>query len=385
MKNNNIKYLLLSSSLSDLANWVYRITILSYVVETYNSAFSSSLVSLMMVLPSVLLGYFAGKVADTRNKKHIMVLSDVARILLIGFFLLPESVSFLLVLLVSSVAVFSDICEDAIVPELAGGNDLARINSIYSFVSSAIMIVGPSVGGMIAAYCSKGQTLIIIVGLLAVSLFLRVLIQYEEKAASVKEDFHCSSFREVSRYVFSQKKLGAIVSSTGMVAFAGGMMNSLLILFVYQILGRNSADYGVMLSIKGVAMTVFSLLLVRWTSQMNCEQWYPVSILGMGLATTLLPINRIWPLTIALQSFNAIFNIVFSVTRKTIIQQTCAPEKLGRFFGFMSVVSNVASVISLVIFGCITDFIGVATSLLIGGGIILLAGFIALRSCKTHC
>lgn len=376
-------YLLFSSSLSDLANWIYRITVLTYVVEKYNSAFSSSLVSLMMVMPSVALGYFAGKVADSKNKKLIMACSDTIRILLIGMFLLPEQVSILVVLIISSVAVFADVCEDSILPELASGNDLARINSIYSFISSAIMIVGPSVGGLVAANCSKEQSLIIIAFLLLLALSLRALIRYQAHQDNAKSIATQSSFRDVYRYVASQKTLKGIVSSTGMIAFAAGMMNSLLILFVYQVLGKNSADYGLMLSVKGAAMTVFSLLLVRWSKKMDCKKMYVVSTLGMGLATLLLPINRIWILTIALQSINAIFNIIFSVTRKTLIQKFCDPEKLGRFFGFMSVISNVASVASLLIFGCITDTIGVTSSLLIGGIIILLAGAVVLWNMRS--
>lgn len=109
-------------------------------------------------------------------------------------------------------------------------------------------------------------------------------------------------------------------------------MNSLLIVFVYQVLGKNSADYGVMLSIRGVAMTIAALLLTKWSQKMDCETLYVSSIIGMGIALLLFPINRIWTFSIVIQSVNAIFNIVYSVTRKTLIQQICEAEKMGRFW-----------------------------------------------------
>lgn len=381
MTNKNVIYLLLSSGLSDLANWIYRITVLSYVVEKYNTAFSSSLVTLMMVMPSVVLGYCAGKIADSRNKKIVMVSSDIIRIILIGMFHLPEKYSFIFVLLVSSVAVFSDVCEDSIIPELVEENLLAQTNSAYSLISSAIMIVGPIIGGLTATYCSKTQSLAIIISLLLIAGCMRVLIKYNPQKVKIKtKGQQLSSFLDVCDYVISDKKLNNIIRSTGLIAFAGGMLNSLLLVFVYQVLGRNSADYGIMLSIKGLAMTISALLLVKWSKKMDCEMLYVSSIIGMGVALLLFPINRIWILSIAIQAFNAIFNIVYSVTRKTLIQQICEPEKMGRLFGFLAVVGNIASVISLVVFGSITDYIGVTKSLLIGGVIVLYAGIATLRN-----
>lgn len=383
MTNKNIVKLLTASSFSDLANWIYKITILTYVIEKYNSAFSSSLLSLMMVMPSVLFGYLAGQLADSKNKKFIMVFSDISRILLIGILYLFDFNSYIVVLLVSSVAVFSDVCEDSILPELAKEDELAQINSVYSLVSSIIMIGGPTIGGLIATSLSKEHSTVIVLFLLLIAVFTRMLITYKKSQVQVPQlTKNMISCFDVFRCVKNQK-LKSIVTTTGMIAFAGGMLNSLLLLFIYNILGKNSTDYGILLSIKGVAMTITATVLLKLSTKMDCKKMYALSIIGMSIALILFPLNRNWTLSIALQAINAAFNIIYSVTRKTLIQQNCELTIIGRFLGGISVVGNTSSIISLIVFGCITDHIGIEASLLIGGVIVLIAGIISMHDIRN--
>lgn len=379
MTNRNVAKLLIASSFSDLANWIYKITILTYVIERYNSAFSSSLLSLMMVMPAVLFGYLAGQLADSKNKKTIMVFSDLSRILLIGILCLFEFSSFIIVLFVSTVAVFSDVCEDSIVPELAKEDELAQINSVYSLVSSIIMIGGPTIGGLIAAHLAKEHSTIIVLILLLIAMFIRTSITYKKPKGTIRQ----LPKNKISGFdVFccvKNSKLKNIVITTGLIAFAGGMLNSLLLLFVYNILGKNSTDYGIMLSVKGAAMTITATILLKLASKMDGKKMYTLSIVGMGVALIIFPLNKNWPLAIALQATNAAFNIVYSVTRKTLIQQNCELTTIGRFLGSISVVGNISSIISLIVFGCLADYIGIEVSLLVGGIVVLSAGVISMN------
>ena len=98
----------------------------------------------------------------------------------------------------------------------------------------------------------------------------------------------------------------------------------------------------------------------------------------MGFALFFFSICRIWILSIVIQCINAICNLAFSVTRKTLIQQNCDPAFMGRFFGTLVVISNIASVLSLIVFGGVADIIGVATSFQIGALLIIASSIIAI-------
>lgn len=380
MKNKNIVILLASSSVSDIANWIYRISVLTYVVNKYNSAFSSSLVSILMVLPSVILGFWAGKVADANNKKHIMIISDIIRIAMMFFMIFMSNLGIIIILIVSSAAVFADVCEDTIVPELVEKKDLARLNSVYSFISSGLMIVGPIIGGIVATYLTTISTLILLITLLTVAVLIRALLNYSlQKSESSKEITAASkSFIDIMSYARKKPTLLSILSSTGLVSLSAGMLNALLIIFVCQILGKDSTDYGVLLSAKGMAMTIASVFLIGIINKLNNKKLYISSLAGMGFALFFFSICRIWILSIVIQCINAICNLAFSVTRKTLIQQNCDPAFMGRFFGTLVVISNIASVLSLIVFGGVADIIGVATSFQIGALLIIASSIIAI-------
>ena len=380
MKNKNIVILLASSSVSDIANWIYRISVLTYVVNKYNSAFSSSLVSILMVLPSVILGFWAGKVADANNKKHIMIISDIIRIAMMFFMIFMSNLGIIIILIVSSAAVFADVCEDTIVPELVEKKDLARLNSVYSFISSGLMIVGPIIGGIVATYLTTISTLILLITLLTVAVLIRALLNYSlQKSESSKEITAASkSFIDIMSYARKKPTLLSILSSTGLVSLSAGMLNALLIIFVCQILGKDSTDYGVLLSAKGMAMTIASVFLIGIINKLNNKKLYISSLAGMGFALFFFSICRIWILSIVIQCINAICNLAFSVTRKTLIQQNCDPAFMGRFSGTLVVISNIASVLSLIVFGGVADIIGVATSFQIGALLIIASSIIAI-------
>lgn len=147
--NNNIKKLIVSSTVSDIGNWINRIAVLTMVLEIYNKTSSTSIVSIAMTMPTLLFGFWAGKLADEGNKKKIMLISDGVRAILGCLLIMFPRYVVAIVFGMSSFAVFSDICEDSIVPELADKEKLGEINSIYSTISSMIMIVGPSIAGIL--------------------------------------------------------------------------------------------------------------------------------------------------------------------------------------------------------------------------------------------
>ena len=387
IRNKNVWILILSSGISDIANWIYRIAVLNYAVTVYNTAFSSSVVSLLMILPSVLFGFYAGKLADSKNKKHIMLVCDAIRILMVIALGITMDIGILFILLISSAAVFADVCEDSILPELASKDELPKINSIYSFLSSGLMIVGPVIGGLVSTYLSVSNTIILIVCLLVCAGIIRSLLKYHCKQHDKMADkeHNTRTLVDVFRVVRRNRVLNSVLSTVGIVSLASGMLNALLIIFVYQILGKNSSDYGILLSAKGIAMTIASFLLIGIIRKLNNEKAYTISLTVMGLCTFFFSLCHVWVLSIAIQCILAISNIVYSVARKTLIQQNCEQIIMGRYFGLMVLVSNFASVISLIIFGSISDYIGVVASFQIGGVLTIVSGILAYAIlCRVH-
>lgn len=379
--NKNICLLISSRIVSNIGNWLNRIAILTLVYELNNSAISMSLVSLAMLIPCLILGPFSGKVADKYNQKYIMMISDLINALLV--FMIPFFKDYVLIILIaiSVISTFSDVCDNSIVPFLIKDEDITKVNSINSTVGSMIMVIGPSLSGLIIA--SIGLKFCFILDSLSflISFFIIFKIDYKKNISNslnnniqTKNDF---SFKKSLIYIKNNNKLLSIIINSGIVGLAAGMLNSLLIVYVYDYLNQNSVGYGVLLSSKGIAMIICSIFIYKFTSKISNEFIFKFSLIGLGIVSIIFPLNNIFYIALVLQSLNGIFNCGYSISKTTLIQTNCQNDKLGRVFSINSLISNLTSIASLGVFGVLADIIGVRTVLIIGGIIVLCGGIIS--------
>ncbi len=85
--SRNIFLFISSQVISDIGDWIDRIAVLTLVYNINNSSVDMSFLSIMMLLPSLIFGVFAGKIVDIYNKKKILILGDFLRAILV--FLIP--------------------------------------------------------------------------------------------------------------------------------------------------------------------------------------------------------------------------------------------------------------------------------------------------------
>ncbi|SFE52815.1 Transmembrane secretion effector [Thermoanaerobacter thermohydrosulfuricus] len=69
--NKDVSFLISSQVVSDIGNWIDRIAVLTLVYDINKSPISMSFLSIMMLLPSIIFGAFAGKIVDSYDKKKI--------------------------------------------------------------------------------------------------------------------------------------------------------------------------------------------------------------------------------------------------------------------------------------------------------------------------
>ena len=113
---------------------------------------------------------------------------------------------------------------------------------------------------------------------------------------------------------------------------------------------------------------------------MPSEKLFCFSLLGLGSALILFPLNRLFIVGVLIQSINGICNAGYSIARTSLIQARTDPSKLGRVFSLNTMLSNLLSITSLGIFGGLADYIGVRTVLLLGGVIVFLAALYAVKN-----
>ena len=148
------RWIWISNVISRLGDWVNYLACLE-ISNSYSS--SGMLLSLYLItrsLPVFLMGPLAGVVADSFDRRYVMIFSDIARMVTVLAFLLVRSQSMLWLLFLVSVLqfVFGSLFEPAraaLVPHVLDDYALVTANALSSTTWSAMAFIGSSAGGLV--------------------------------------------------------------------------------------------------------------------------------------------------------------------------------------------------------------------------------------------
>ncbi|WP_411677223.1 MFS transporter [Caproicibacter sp.] len=153
----NFVMFFLGRSTSVLMSSVYTFAMGLYVLKMTGSGLSFAVTLSLQILPAVLIGPFAGVLADRFNKKIIVVLTDAFQGLLFAglFFAAGNGLTlfdiYTATLLLAVSQTLYNVCMDSAVPNLVSGPHVLTVNSIGKIVDSAAGIVSPGLGGVLYA------------------------------------------------------------------------------------------------------------------------------------------------------------------------------------------------------------------------------------------
>src|SRR5436853_7117302 len=77
LMNRNFFLLWQGQFISQVGNQVYAVAMVFWITQTLNSASMLGLLLMLSTLPAVLLGPFAGTLADRKSRRSIIIVSDL--------------------------------------------------------------------------------------------------------------------------------------------------------------------------------------------------------------------------------------------------------------------------------------------------------------------
>jgi len=121
---------------------------------------SVALALVLQVLPQTLVGPTAGVVNDRLKRKHVMIAADVARFFIVLAMLFVRSRSMVwlvypLLLAETTMAAFFEPARSAVIPNIAAMDDVLVANTLSSATWSVNLLIGASVGGVVAAFLGR--------------------------------------------------------------------------------------------------------------------------------------------------------------------------------------------------------------------------------------
>lgn len=153
----NFTMYLSGRTVSVLFSSVYTFAVGLYVLKMTGSGLSFAITLSLQILPTVLLGPFAGVLADKLSKKIMAISTDAfTGFVFIVLFLISSGGLTLLsiyaaTLLISISQTLYNICIDSAVPSIVSKEKIATLNSIGKIMDSTATIISPGLGGILYA------------------------------------------------------------------------------------------------------------------------------------------------------------------------------------------------------------------------------------------
>ena len=191
-KYRNYRWLYAGQLVSVFGSMITYVAIPFQMYEITKSTTHVGMLGIVQLIPLVISGFWGGALADSFDRRKIVILTDIANaignILLILFTLSGSKEFMVLYVLAGIMAIFKGIerpALEAMVQGLFEKKDIPKVSSLQSIKTTSGMILGPALGGVLIASVGITYTYVIDFMTYAVSLFcvlqLRDIKQLKEK------------------------------------------------------------------------------------------------------------------------------------------------------------------------------------------------------------
>ncbi len=229
-RNPNFRRLWLAQIVSEIGDWFYTLAIYSLLLQLTGRASSVALALMLQVLPQTVIGPIAGVINDRVRRKRVMITADVIRMVIVLAMLLVRSRStvwlvYPLLLMETLMAGFFEPARTSVIPNIAPREDVLLANTLSSATWSVNLLIGASVGGVVAALLGRDAVFLLNALSFLLSAVLIGRMRFEEPHAEAaaplraRDALDFSPIVEGVRYVRKDRRL-----LTAMFGKAGELM-----------------------------------------------------------------------------------------------------------------------------------------------------------------
>jgi MFS family permease len=164
--NRNFRRLWLAQIVSEIGDWFYTLSIYTLLLQLTGRASSVALALVLQVLPQTFVGPTAGVVNDRLRRKHVMIAADLVRFGVVLAMLFVRSRSMVwfvypLLLAETIMAAFFEPARSAVIPNITVKEEVLIANTLSSATWSVNLLIGASVGGVVAAFFGRDAVFIL--------------------------------------------------------------------------------------------------------------------------------------------------------------------------------------------------------------------------------
>jgi predicted MFS family arabinose efflux permease len=369
-KNRDFKVFVGGQGLSSIGDSITFTALPLLVLALTGSGLAMGVVGILQAVPDLLLGLFAGALADRLDRRRMMLGADIGRALLTALIPLTAAVhgpAMAVILLVTfpinCLRVLWLAGYTAAVPGLVGRSQIGRANSITEAVFNGGFILGPAIAGLLATVIGPGPTIAFDAASFAISATALVFIRRPLRPSPRPEATHIlADIRDGIRFVVGHPVLRNIILFWGLVAVGTGALIQALTYDIEVDRGLGAAVLGFVVSAFGVGSLVGAIAASRLVGGVLGRNML-LGTLATGVTLFVIALKPPVPLVIASAFFAGVAQSNVLIAYLTL-RTTHSPDALlGRVGSTARLVSIGLTPIGLLGGGLLIDAAGGATAL----------------------
>jgi MFS family permease len=369
-----------------LRDQTYTVLILGRQIDLGAEALGLGTLGLVRVIPIALFALLGGVLADTRDRRQLLIWVQSAATLfatLLAVLTFSGYVSIPLIYLLtaagSAAAAFDEPARQSIVPNVVDEADLANAVSLNTLLWQLASIIGPAIAGVLVGTFDVA----VVYGLNAASFIAVILslllMNYRGKAATTITGLGWQALVDGVKFTYQSK----LIWSTLLLDFLATFFSSartMLPIVASDVLGLGAAGYGLLATAQPVGALVAGGVMAWRKSIQRQGVVLLVSVAIYGLATAFFGLSTILALSYFLFALTGAGDTVSTVIRGTL-RQLMTPDHLrGRMTSVNMIFFMGGPQLGELEAGLVAAVFGAPIAIFTGGiATVLLTGWIAWK------
>ena len=389
LRVRNFRLFFSGQLVSQIGNWLTLIAQALLVLKLTDSGFALGLLAACQFGPVLVLGAWAGLVADRSDKRKLLMIVQTFAMMqsfalaFIAFMHHPAVAAIYAVAVLGGIATaFDNPARRAYVMEMVPEANVQNAVSLNSALMTGSRVVGPALAGVLITTVGYGWTFATDgLSYLAVILGL-FLMRTRENRPHVVTPRGKGQVREGLRYVRTMPELFVPMVMMAIIGTFAFNFQTVMPLLVKRSLHGNTRTFTLIYSVISIGSLVGALMSAR-RSSVNIRHivW---AAYAFGASMLLLAITPNVPFTYPIGVLIGFSSIAFMTTSTAIVQLRSDPSMRGRVLALQAMVFLGSTPIGGPILGYVSQHFGPRTGVAIGGVSAIVAALYGMRAIRVR-
>lgn len=393
LRNSEFRSFLSARTAVTLALQIQAVSVGWQIYAITHDAWSLGLIGLAEALPSIGVSLFSGYVADTNDRKKI-IMSCMSLLIIASTLLLAVSYHldtflsalgtapiYALIFLTGIARGFMSPAVFALMPQLISRSLYSNAVTWNSTLWQAASVAGPALGGLIYGFAGIHAAYMVQVSLLVIGLvfYLQIASRPLPESPTMRQKLS-SNLTEGIRFVFGHQVILSAISLDLFAVLFGGAV-ALLPIFAADILHVGAQGLGMLRAAPAVGSVAMALFIAHYPIKKNAGATMLACVAGFGLCMIGFAVSEVFWISLLLLILSGMLDSVSVIIRSTLIQLHTPDNMKGRVSAVNNIFIGSSNEIGAFESGAAARAMTVVPSVIFGGCMTLLVvGITTLRA-----